>query len=189
MLNIVRLKALLNPKLRNSFLFLVLLLCLLFQSQSVRAIVTSFIPTNGCNMWSLDAPFPGSICAIAAYCSPEDSAPAAAALAWGTCSNGVSLSNHAVAHSAVGAEFVDAHATNTTMYFVQRGKVIETEWCDGDSDESNVSNPNACFEINPPPGLPPDVCFLPCHQSECEAFGFSGIPSPILVAQPLLRRR
>lgn len=63
MLNIVRLKALLNPRLRNSFLFLVLLLCLLFQSQSVRAIVTSFIPMNGCNMWSLDAPFPGSICA------------------------------------------------------------------------------------------------------------------------------
>lgn len=56
--------------------------------------------------------------------------------------------------------------------FVQRGKVIETEWCDGDSDESNVSNPNACFELNPPPGLPPDVCFLPCYQSECEAFGF-----------------
>lgn len=101
MFNIVRLKALLNPRLRNSFLFLLLILCLLFQSQSVRAIVTSFIPTNGCNMWSFNARFPGSICAIAAYCSPEDSAPAAAALAWGTCSNGVTLSNHAVAHSAV----------------------------------------------------------------------------------------
>src|SRR6266576_1265768 len=106
MLNIVRLKALLNARVRNSFLFLVLLLCLLFQSQSVRAIVTSFYPTNGCNMWSLDSPFPGSICAIAAYCSPEDREPAAAALAWGTCPNGVSMSNHAVSHSAVGAEFV-----------------------------------------------------------------------------------
>lgn len=83
MLNIVRLKVLLNPKIRNLFLLLVLLGCLLFQSRSVRAIVTSFIPANGCNMWSLDSPFPGSICAIAAYCSPEDSAPAAAALALG----------------------------------------------------------------------------------------------------------
>jgi hypothetical protein len=122
MLNIVPLKAILKPRLRNSFLFLVLLISLLFQSQSARAIVTSFIPANGCNMWSFDSPFPGSICAIAAYCSPEDSAPAAAALAWGTCSNGVSLSNHAVAHSAVGAEFVDAHATNTTMYIRTKRK-------------------------------------------------------------------
>jgi len=167
----INLKSLSSPTLRNVFLF-ALLLFLIFQSKPVRAIVTHFIPTAGCNMWGMNLPWPGAICAIVGYCSPEDSAPAAAAFAWGTCPNGVTLSNHATAHSAFGAEFVDAKANNTTMYFVQRGELIETAWCDGDVDQDHVQNPNACYEPLPPAGLPPGVCFLPCSQTECEAFGF-----------------
>lgn len=61
---------------------------------------------------------------------------------------------------AIGAEFVDAKANNTTVYFVQLGEVIETSWCDGDVDNDRVDNPNACYETLPPAGLPPDVCFV-----------------------------
>jgi len=76
----INLKALSSPTLRNVFLF-ALLLFVIFQSKPVRAIVTHFIPTGGCNMWGFNLPWPGAICAIVGYCSPEGSAPVAAALA------------------------------------------------------------------------------------------------------------
>jgi hypothetical protein len=139
-----------------------------------KASVVSLIPAQGCDEWALDASWPGVACATLASCSPEETTVAAAALAFGHCSNGVTVSNHAKTFGTVGGMAIQAQAINTTVYFVEWGFRSETILCDGTSTVEQRDNPNACTSFNPPPGLPPNVCFtegLTCNQEECELYG------------------
>lgn len=139
-----------------------------------NASVVSLIPANGCDDWALDASWPGVICATAATCEPEGTSIAAFANAYGHCSNGVTVSNHAKTFGSIGGMAIQAQAINTTVYFVEWGFRSETIFCNGTSNIEQRDNPNACTSFNPPPGLPPNVCFtegLTCNQEECESYG------------------
>jgi hypothetical protein len=139
-----------------------------------KASIVSLIPANGCDMWALDATWPGVICATTANCEPEGTTIVAAALAYGHCNNGVLVSNHAKTFGTVGGMAVQAQAINTTVYFVEWGFRSETMFCNGTSNVEQRENANACTSFNPPPGLPPNVCFtegLTCNQEECELYG------------------
>jgi hypothetical protein len=165
-----------NRILRNiALLVTVILIGVLMRTLVTRAALFQIIPAAGCEIWGLDLPYPGAICPILGRCSPEGIDPVALAYAWGSCSNGVPVSNHAKTYGSIGSYAVQAQATNTTAYFVQMGFTSETAWCNGNVTDEYVTNPNACYQLNPPPGLPPGVCFIPylppCNQSQCTAYG------------------
>jgi hypothetical protein len=146
-----------------------------FYSTRATADLRWLVPENPCYDWGLDSSFPGAICAQAGYCSPEDRLPVAVAFAWGTCPNGVSVANIARSFGTVGGFAVQSQGKNMTVYFVELGHSTETAWCNGNVDTEHVPSDNTkCGWLNPPPGLPPEICFtegLTCNQDQCEFFG------------------
>jgi hypothetical protein len=170
------LKSLVSRKLVRNIvlLFGLSLLAVLIQPGGSLAALTSLIGEN-CYEWALDAPAPGVICAVAGTCSPENTYPAAAAFAWGTCPNGVSVGNHARSFGTVGGYTVQVQAINRTVYFVELGRTVETASCNGNTTVEHTSDLSGCYQLNPPPGLPPEVCFLPgmpaCNQDQCVSYG------------------
>jgi hypothetical protein len=158
----------------RKFLILIILATCVFVTRG-DADIRTLIPANLCYDWGLDSAFPGAICAEAAICSPEDTAPAAVSFAWGTCPNGVSVANIARSFGSVGSYAVQTQARNMTVYFSEIGSSSETAWCNGYvTDEHVPSDLSKCSFLNPPPGLPPDICFtegLTCNQEQCDYFG------------------
>lgn len=172
MTNFTRLVSL---KVVRNLLILLIIGVLLSYAARTDAAITWLIPANLCNLWALDSPFPGVVCAQTGYCSPEDKLPVAASAAWGTCSNGVSVANIAWSHGSVGGFAVQTRAKNLTVYFVELGRSSETAWCNGNTTQEHVpTDETKCGWLNPPGGLPPNICLtegLTCNQEQCEFFG------------------
>jgi hypothetical protein len=162
-------------KVIRNVLIVVFIGIFLAYSGATNAAISWLVPAGLCYDWGLDSAFPGALCAQTGYCSPEDKLPATVAFAWGTCPNGVSVANIAKSYGSVGSYAVQSQAKNMTVYFVELGSSSETARCSGDVTVEHVpTDTTKCGFLNPPPGLPPDICFtegLTCNQQQCEWFG------------------
>lgn len=154
------LKSLVSRKLVRNLILLCGLTFFAFYSGASRAALR-FLIGETCDNYTIDASYPGAVCSVYGYCYPEDTEPVAAAFAWGTCDNGVPVVNHSKSFGTIGGMALQVQATNKTIYLVEIGHTYDTAFCNGFSNTEHASNPAGCNELSPPPGLPPDVCYVP----------------------------
>lgn len=156
------LKSLCSPKLiRNILLLCGLLLAAVLAPPPKSQAELSWVVGANCNNFLYDASFPGAICAVAGYCGTEDSLPVAASWSWGNCpNNSPTVINHAKSYGTVGGMAIQAQSSNTTVFFSQLSRNSETAFCNGNVNTEHVPfDVNKCNILNPPRGLPPNVCY------------------------------